>query len=139
DGREMNADLMCPAGVQLRSQEIPRFETGEPEEVRLRQPSATDDCHTLSVSRVARDRAIDRNSVLREMAADHHCVASMHASRGESCPQNPERTIGLRDDEESRRVLVEAMNNAGALRQCLPSNFRAPAKESVDEGSGPVA
>ena len=60
DRRQVNANLVGSPGVQLRTQQVSRSKTGEPEKVRLRLSAVIDDCHTLSVSRISRYRFIDR-------------------------------------------------------------------------------
>ena len=53
---------------QVRPQQIRGVEAREPGEIRPRRPSSTDDCHALSVSRIARDRPLDREPLLREVS-----------------------------------------------------------------------
>ena len=57
--REMYADLMRAPGVQVRAQQVDRLEPRQSHEIRLRRSSGSDDCHALSVSRIARDRLVD--------------------------------------------------------------------------------
>ena len=68
DRREMHADLMRAPGVQVRPQQVHGIEAREPHEVRSCRPSGTDDRHALSVSRVARDRLVDRDPVAVEVS-----------------------------------------------------------------------
>src|SRR5688572_33211701 len=80
DRREMNANLVGPPCVQMSAQQVSRSKAGEPDKIRLRLPSATDDCHTLSVSRVARERFFDGKCVAVEVSPDHHCIAARNAA-----------------------------------------------------------
>ena len=57
DRREMYPDLMCAPRKEMRPQQIRGVEAREPREICPRRPSGTDDCHALSVSRIASDRA----------------------------------------------------------------------------------
>src|SRR6187551_1322940 len=63
DRREMNANLMSPPGVQMRTQQVSRSKAGKTNKVRLRLPAVIDDCHALSVSRISRERFFDRDTV----------------------------------------------------------------------------
>src|SRR5215210_5965664 len=83
DRREMNANLMGPPCVQMSAQQVSRTKAGQPDKVRLRLPSGTDDCHTLSVSRVAGDGLVHRKRVTREVTPDHHRVPPPYPSRGQ--------------------------------------------------------
>ena len=62
DLREMNTDLMRASRIEMRPEQIGGIEAREPGQIRPGRPSSTDDCHALSVSRVAGDRTLDRNA-----------------------------------------------------------------------------
>src|SRR5688500_6664763 len=79
--RKMNANLMGPPRVQMRTQQVSRSEAGKADKVRSRLPSTTDDCHPLSVSRVASKRFFDGKSVGGEVPPDHDCVPALYPSR----------------------------------------------------------
>src|SRR5688572_29745207 len=128
DRREMNANLMGPPCVQMSAQQVSRTKAGEPDKIRLRLPSATDDCHTLSVSRVAGDGTVDGECVAGQMPPDHHRIPAVHPPRSESSGQNPVRPLGLRDNEKTRCFLVQAMNDAGPVRGRAGGKVGAPAK-----------
>lgn len=83
DRREMNANLVGPPCVQMSAQQVSRSKAGEPDKIRPRLPSATDDCHTLSVSRVTGDGTVDRKRVAGEMAPDHHRIPAVNPPRSE--------------------------------------------------------
>src|SRR5215831_6287150 len=68
DRGEMYSDLVCAPGKQVRPQQVPGVEAREPREVRPRRPSATDDCHALSVSRISSDRPIDRDPLVSQVS-----------------------------------------------------------------------
>jgi hypothetical protein len=59
DRGEMYPDLMRASREEMCSQEIRGIEARKPREIRPRRPSSTDDCHPLSVSRIAGDRPLD--------------------------------------------------------------------------------
>ena len=62
--REMHPDLMRPTSVQMRTQKVSAGEARKPAEIRACVLPRTDDCHTLSVSRVARSASEARIRVL---------------------------------------------------------------------------
>ena len=53
--REVHPDLMRPSGVQVRAKQVRAREARKPAKIRACVLPCTDDCHTLPVSRVARD------------------------------------------------------------------------------------
>src|SRR6185437_6831431 len=59
DGGEMHADLVRTSRVEMRAQQIRGIEASKPCEISSCRPSATDDCHALSVSRIPGDRPLD--------------------------------------------------------------------------------
>ena len=125
DRREMNANLMGPPCVQMSAQQVSRTKAGQPDKVRLRLPSGTDDCHTLSVSRVARDRFLYRKGVPRKVTPDHHGVPAAYASRRKSGRENPVRPFGLCDNQKTRCFLVETVDYSGPIRCRSNRHIRA--------------
>ncbi len=85
DRGEMNANLMGPSGVQMSAQQVSRTKAGEPDKIRLRLPSGTDDCHTLSVSRVTGDRTVHGECVPGEVSPYHDRIASMDPPGRQRC------------------------------------------------------
>src|SRR6266542_3302122 len=83
DRREMNANLMGSPGVQSRTQQVSRSKAGESDEVRPRLLATIDDCHTLSVSRVARNRLLHCHAVPIHVPPDHHGVPPADPSGGD--------------------------------------------------------
>src|SRR5258705_11928597 len=63
DRREMNADLMSPSGMEMRTKKVPRIEPCKAYEVGLGRPTLIDDCHALPVSRIAGNRLVGREGV----------------------------------------------------------------------------
>ena len=95
DRRQVNANLVGSPGVQMRTQQVSRSKAGDPDKIRLRLPAGTDDCHTLSVSRISRDRFIDREIVTVEVAPDHDGIASRDSPGGDRRAQNAVRFLRL--------------------------------------------
>src|SRR3954463_4648501 len=72
DRREMNADLVSPSGMEMRTKKVPRVEPGKSYEVGLGRPTFIDDCHALPVSRIAGYRLVDRERICGYMPPRHH-------------------------------------------------------------------
>jgi hypothetical protein len=67
DRRDVHPDLMRAPGMKVRPQKVDGVEAREPSEICPRRPSCRDDCHALSVSRIAGNWAVDRDPVLGEV------------------------------------------------------------------------
>src|SRR5947208_13413278 len=101
--------------------------------------------HTVARTRVAIDRAIDpavravgRPPNKREIAALERRAAA--AVIGELCSQRRMRAIVLRHYHETRRILVEPVDDAGpALAADAGQAVAAMSDQGVDQRSGPVA
>ena len=116
DRREVDANLVRATRVQVRAQKIRRVEPCEPHEVGPCSSPSTDDCHTLSVSRVTCDRTVDRQTVLLEMTPHENCVSADDSPRRKRGTERPVCTIGFGDEQQTRRVFVEAMDQTFASR-----------------------
>src|SRR3982074_3198666 len=116
DRREMNADLVSPSGMEMRTKKVPRVEPGKAYEVGLGRPTLIDDCHALPVSRIPGYRLVDRHGVAGEMAPRHDPVAPDHPSGSYRRAQNPVRAVGFCHHDESRGLFVEAVDHSRALR-----------------------
>src|SRR5687768_4593284 len=68
DRGEVHADLMCAAREEMRSQQVAGIESRESHERRLGGLAAGHDRHALAVARVARDRLVDGDLIVVEMA-----------------------------------------------------------------------
>src|SRR5690348_15733608 len=112
DRREVHANLMRAPGMEVRPQQISRVEARQPGEVRPRRPSLTDDRHALSVSRVARDRLLDREAILVEVPPRKRRIATDDAPCLELSAQYAMRPIALRDEEQAGCLLVQPMNDS---------------------------
>src|SRR6267143_1101347 len=115
DRREMNADLVSPSGMEMRTKKVPRVEPGKAYEVGLGRPTLIDDCHALPVSRIPGYWLVDRQRVAGEMAPRHDRVSPDHPAGSYRRAQNPMRTVGLCHDEQARGFLVETVHHSRAL------------------------
>src|SRR5262249_60839453 len=66
-----------------------------------------------AAARVARERLVDQAAALHR-ARDQRQVDAVDRMRSELSRQLAVRRIGLRDDEDAARALVEAVDQAGA-------------------------
>ena len=76
DRSEMHSDLVGAPSVQVRAQQVRGVEAGQPIEIRPCRSSTIDDCHTLSVSRIAGDRLLDGQPVAADMSPGERSVAA---------------------------------------------------------------
>src|SRR5687767_12767689 len=65
--REMHANLVRAARVQMRAQQIGGIEARETDEIRPRRAAGGDDGHPLAIARIARERLVDRQPIDLEM------------------------------------------------------------------------
>ena len=138
DRREVDTNLMRTTRVQVCAQQIRRVEPSEPHEVRPCSSPSTDDRHALSVSRVTRDGTIDRQAILIDVSPGENRVPADDSPSGECGTKGPMRAIGLGDEQQSRRVLVEPVDQTlasgtAAFRERTASTF-----ERVDESASPM-
>ena len=138
DRREVDANLMRATRVQVRAQKIRRVEPSKPHEVRPRSSPSTDDCHTLSVSRVTSDRTVDCQTVLIEMPPREHRVSADDPSRRNRSAERPVRSIGFGDEQQTRRVLVEPMDQTFAPGAAAFCQRTTASHERINERSAPV-
>src|SRR5947208_12505497 len=106
DRGEMDTNLMCAPGVQVRAQQVSRIEARQPGEVRPRRPSSTDDRHALSVSRIASDRLVDGDAVFGDVAPRQRRVATYDTPRLQLGPRHANRTIRLGHGQQAGRRLL---------------------------------
>ena len=75
DRGEVYSDLMRASRKEVSPKQISGIETREPCEIRPRRPSSTDDCHALSVSRIAGDRLFDGHPFFGDMTPGERGVS----------------------------------------------------------------
>src|SRR5215210_9160995 len=138
DRREMNADLMSPSGMEMRTKKVPRVEPGKAYEVGLGRPTLIDDCHALAVSWITGYRLVDRDGIPGEMSPRHDRIAADHPARGQSGAQEAVSPVSLGHDEQSGGLLVQAMHHASPFRVSRSRDSPAPSEERVHQSAGPV-
>src|SRR4051812_46132136 len=124
---EMYADLMRATGVEVRTQQVDRLEPRQSHEIRLRRSSCSDDCHALSVSRIAGQRLVDGETVDVDVPPRERGVAAHDAACREISTELAGRRVRLGDEEETGGFLVQTMNDPGAILAVLHCERAAPA------------
>src|SRR5215210_4173954 len=112
DRREMNADLMSPSGMEMRTKKVPRVEPGKAYEVGLGRPTFIDDCHALPVSWITGYRFVDGKVVAGEVTPRHHGVAPHYSPRGDGRAEQTVRAVRFCDHQQPGRFLVEPMDHS---------------------------
>src|SRR6478736_2384893 len=125
--------------MEMRTKKVPRIEPSKAYEVGLGRPTLIDDCHALPVSRIAGYRLVDREVIRRQMTPDHHRVAPLDPSGGQGAAQESVGAVGLGDDKEPGRLLVEPVDHAGPLRLALLRQRPASTKQSIYQRPAPIA
>ena len=139
DRREMNADLVSPSGMEMRTKKVPRVEPGKAYEVGLGRPTLIDDCHALPVSWITGYRLVYRKGVTGEMTPGHHGIAPHDMSGGDGCAQEAVRAVCLGDDDQAGGLLVQAMDHSRSLGLTLRREAPTASQQGVDQRPTPVA
>ena len=93
----------------------------------------------MPIVRIAADVAFDGEAVFAKMPPCEGGVASIDTTRGECGREQAVRPIGFRDDQQTRRFLVESMHDAGTFIAAFRRELPASADECVHESAGPVS
>ena len=112
--RQMRADLVrAPRSRVERKQRVPAT-GGELLVVGDRCAAAGHDRHPLAIPRVTADRRLDAATRGRRLAAHEREVLLLDAAVAELAHQAGLRRIGLGDDDQAARLLVEPMDDPGS-------------------------
>jgi uncharacterized protein DUF6476 len=108
------------------------------------RPAAAGHRHLLPVCRSSADRRIDKSAAPRRLSPDDRLVKpfepAVTAMSGKQLGQALMGVVRLGDDEQSRGVLVEPMDDAGATNAAYPRQaIAAMSNQCVDERSGFMA
>jgi len=123
DRGQVNPDLMHPAGLQAdRKQSMARqqpleLEMGDRLARRIRVQRLTE-----SVVTVTAERRLDPAASRARPAADERQVAAVEQSLADEILKPAVGLLGPGDDKESRRVAVEAVDDARPLRDVPPGD-----------------
>jgi hypothetical protein len=98
-----------------------------------------DDCHTLSVSRIARDWPVDNQMVVIEVSPNHRGVTTRNAPSGNGGAEPPMGKVGFSDDKKTGRLLIEPMYDPRPLGVTLTREIAASTHEGIHEGTRPVS
>ena len=111
--RQVRADLVrAPCSRVERQQRVPAT-GGELLVIGDRCAAAGHDRHPLAIPRVTADRRLDAATRGRRLAAHEREVLLLDAAVAELAHQAGLRRIGLGDDDQAARLLVEPMDDPG--------------------------
>src|SRR6478672_1536323 len=121
NGRHMDSNLMGPSRIELASNQACRPEVFVEAPVGRRVPTAllAYDSHSRPMPRITSERRHDLACGHIEAAPDERKIFALEragaAMVGKEFGQPPMRGIRFGDDQQSRRVLVQAMHDPGPL------------------------
>lgn len=134
----MDANLVRSAGFELtfhKSGALERFDHFPVSHGAL-STSFRDNGDFLAILRRSGERGVDGAVARPWNARDHRLITPFDAMAGKLRGETFVCTVGLRHDQQSGRVLVDAVHNPGARN---PANPRKPpcavVKQCIDEGS----
>ena len=140
DARHVHADLVRAPGLKPDIEQrkaVKAFGNGI---VRDGGAPVRDDRHLLAVARISADRAVDRAVRIPEIAAGDRLVFTVDAVLLQAVRKHRVRKVVFRHDEQSARVLVDAVHDAGAAFAADTGQPIAHAvKQGIDKRSAFVA
>src|SRR5579859_1838669 len=139
DVSEVHANLMRAAGAEPDTQQIGVRESRDEARVRHGVPATLRDRHLLPFPGMPRDRRLDVDGALAQMAPDERGVHALHRATLDRRGETPVRKIGLRDDQQPGRVAVQAVHDSRPALGRAARQFGAAADQDVDERVTPMA
>ncbi len=141
DVRHVHADLVRAAGLKLAADVRVAVVACDDRPVRdgaagvfLRHG------HALAIRRVAADGRVDRAGVFAQIAADNGLIRAGHGVVGQLRREGEVRKVVFRRDEQTGRVLVDAVHDAGPpLSADAGETVAAVGEQGVDERAVLVA
>ncbi len=112
DRGKVHANLVCASGLESTSKQRAVAETLPHDEVRNGGLAGGDDGHRRALDGMAPDGCIDA-AAASDVAARECKVFAVYASRLQLAHEGGLSGVGLGDDEQTARVLVETMHDAG--------------------------
>jgi hypothetical protein len=109
--RQVDPDLVGPAGMQLQAKEVHDLETCYHDSVGPGWAPAGGNNHPLSILLMAGDGRVDAHGTLVQVSPDQCGVAAADPAGGDGCAEPPVREIGLRHEHEPRCVSIQPMND----------------------------
>ena len=142
--RQMHADLMRPPRLDATFEERRRRgagRDGDDPPVRDRELAPLlDDRHALAVDRMATDEVLDSSGVEAGTTVDDREIRLLDVPMGGERPdESVHRGLRLGDDKQTARVLVEAVDDAGARHAADARERRTVVEKRVDERAGEVS
>src|SRR5690606_37887328 len=107
--RQVNPDLMRPAGFELRLHQISRPPPLQHPEMRDRPASSLHHGHPLAITGMPPDRRVDRFLLTREVAPGGSQIPAYDTPATEILGQPPVGQVVLGDDEQAGGIAVQAV------------------------------
>src|SRR5437867_69333 len=114
DMRQVHADLMGAPGAEREPQQVGLREARHHRRVRHRVAAAGEHRHPLAILGMPRDRRLDVDGAVREVAPGEGSVDALDFALLDQAGEAPVRAVGLRDEQQSRGVAVEPAAGGGA-------------------------
>lgn len=137
--RQVHADLVRPAGIEVTANECMRAAFFDDLIPRARKPAPGHDGHSLAILGMAADRSLELALVGFESAPCNRKVGAAEAAVAELRRKRPMRNIVASDDDQPGCPFVEPVDDARSrlsarCRPCAPA-----AQQRVHEGAGLMA
>ena len=137
EAREMDANLVCAAGVNSNANErcaVERFEDAPVCPGGAASSGAHS--HPLAVCRISTDRQIDTAFAHARDSEYYRQVLLLHLTAGELPDESAVGRVVLGYDEQSRRSLVESVNYSGPEHAANAGEIGHVREQGIDEGAG---
>jgi hypothetical protein len=135
DRREMDPDLVCPAGDEVELEQRPAIEAFPHPIAGRRRTTRGHDRHPRPMARVPPDRRFDPSHCCRHGAMDEGEIRLLDTPRLELGHDRGLGDVRLRHDEQPARIAIEAVDDPGAADPGNPAEGVAMAtQERIDEG-----
>src|SRR6266568_1608210 len=111
--RQMHADLVGAPGAERHAQQVGLREPRGHPHVRDRVAPPREHRHALAIRGMARDRRLDVHGALRKVAPGEGRVHTLDLAPLDHAREAAVREVGLRDEQQTRGVAIEAVYDPG--------------------------
>lgn len=138
DGSQMDPDLMSSTGFELGGQQIRGTKPLQTAEMGYCTLPILHYSHPPAICRVPGDWTLDAKLVLCKAAPGERKVTPADFSHAERVGEPTMRFIVLSDNEESGRILIQAMNDSGSQDSSDTRQVVDRVKEGVNHRTPPM-
>src|SRR6266568_863023 len=136
--RQMHADLVGAPGAERHAQQVGLREPRGHPHVRDRVAPPPEHRHALAIRGMARDRRLDVHGALRKVAPGERRVHALDLAPLDHAREAAVREVGLRDEQQTRGVAIEAVHDPGPPFGGTLCERGAAFHEHVDQRVVPV-